>query len=104
MQFITSGGKKFGFTHYRLVTRDEDVIAYLDLELKQGLPGVTKGELLTAEEADPMTAIKAAAVAEYIATQKAIAEGSMELGNTKNAPDLKPMSTKTMKTGDASTS
>ena len=87
-QMLTETGKKFSFVNYKLVTIDQEIIDYLDAQIAAGMREVTKGELLTSKEADPMRAIKDAAVAEYKAEQAELAKNaalgiSPDMGSTK---------------------
>lgn len=70
MRLITVKGKKIIFSGYEFITQDEDIIEYLDYEIKQGLPGIVKGELLTVDEANPMEALRRKHVTEYLEQQK----------------------------------
>lgn len=75
-QMITEEGKKFSFVAGKLITDDKEIINYLDEQIRAGLNTITKGALLSAKESDPMRAVKAAAVADYIAEQKALNKNS----------------------------
>ena len=65
MRMITTEGKNISFTGYEFLTQDEDIIEYLDYELSKGLPGITKGELMTLSDKDPMEALKRKIIKEY---------------------------------------
>ena len=96
-QMITDAGKKFAFVNHKLITRDQDIMEYLDREIDAGLRGITKGDLLTATESDPMRAIKEAGVREYLEKQAELAKQAA-LGNTPDmgdyeAPKLNPLGT-----------
>lgn len=58
MRLITTGGIRITFTNFKLLTQNPDVIEYLDKEIKSGLQGVTKGELLTLDEVNPMATLR----------------------------------------------
>lgn len=58
MQMITEKGKKIKFVSYQFITDDEDIIEYLNTEIKGGLRDITKGKLMSLEEANPMVAIR----------------------------------------------
>ena len=99
MKMITHGGKKIIFTGYKLITRDQDVIAYLDDEIRKGIRVVTKGELLSTEDSDPMASYRKQVIAEYEAKQAAekmaAAVGDLpEVGTTEGATSLSPASSK----------
>lgn len=109
-QMITHKGTKFSFVNNQLLTRNAEVIAYLDEEISLGLRDVTKGELMTSEQADPMAALKANMKKQLLAE---IAEEAKQaaLGNTPDMGSTVPKqqqvtmgSTSTMKTGAGSSS
>lgn len=92
-QMITPTGKKFSFVASKLITDDEEIIEYLDTEIKNGLNTITKGALLSAKESDPMRKIKAQAVEDYKKEQAELAKndalgikadmGSTDTGKSK---------------------
>ena len=75
---ITQSGKRINFTNYQYYTKDPDIIAYMDTELKNGLRGFRKGKKLTATELDPEAAKKREIIDEFKASQE-----GREFGNTK---------------------
>lgn len=83
MRLITDKGKRIVFTGYEFLTQDEDIIEYLDTEIKQGLPGIAKGKLMTASESDPMEALRRKHIKEY-EDQKAEEAANASRGITKN--------------------
>lgn len=100
MRLLTKEGKKIIFTGYEFLTQDEDIITYLDYEIKNGLPGITKGKLMSMDEANPMEALKREHFKEFKAAQ--IKEASdkaagiiRDMGNTKGKGDasINPAST-----------
>lgn len=100
IKLITDKGKKITFTDYQFITADQDIIDYLDTEIKSGMNVVTKGKAMTSEEADPMAALKRRHIAEYLETQetqaKADALGELRnMGSTEEGSKakIKPMST-----------
>jgi len=109
MRMITEEGKAVIFINFKFITDDEDTIAYLDEEIRKGLRDVTKGELLTSEEADPMAGIKKAAIEEYKQQQAELAKQQAlgiepDMGTTEKT-HLNPSSTKQHKgNADGSTS
>jgi hypothetical protein len=64
-QMITPLGKKFSFVANTFITDDKEIMEYLDDCIDSGMKEITKGSLLTAKDADPMRAVKDAAIAEY---------------------------------------
>jgi hypothetical protein len=86
MCMTTYAGKKISFANYIFITADPDIIQYLDTEIDRGLNTVTKGELLTTDEADPMKILKAAHFQEFIDAQANAAGAgySADMGNTKS--------------------
>lgn len=108
MRMMTSAGKKISFIGYKLITADQEVIDYLDAEIKAGLGLVTKGELLTSKEADPMEALRRKHIEEYKKEQAQLvadaAAGKLrDMGSTKTpeaiAAGAKPMSTSAVASG-----
>lgn len=99
VKLITDKGKKVIFTNYQFITADQDIIDYLDAEIKAGMNVVTKGKAMTSEEADPMAALKRKHVAEYLEQQEALskenAAKSRDFGATEEGSKtkIKPMST-----------
>lgn len=82
MNLITPQGGKIAFVKYAFITADEDLITFLDSEIKNGLREVTKGELLTAEEADPMAVLKKQHFAEFQQQQADIMKSAVHPGST----------------------
>lgn len=110
MQMITCLGRKIVFVGYSYMTCEQEIIDYLDDEIKKGLKVVTKGKLLTSKEADPMEALKTKHREEFLAEQaqelKDIALGkTKDMGNTKSkeqlANSLKPTSSKGVTNADS---
>jgi len=99
MQLISSKGTKIVFIGHQFVTCDPDAMEYLNEEIERGLVGITKGELMTREEADPMTALKKQWEEEYKAKQlaetMAAAKGEIkDMGKTEGASTVSPASSK----------
>ena len=99
-QMITPTGKKFSFVNHKLITADSEIIEHLNAEIAKGLNVITKGAFLTSKEADPMRAIKDAAVAEYKKEQEELIKNKAlginpDMGSpNKGKPiHLNPMST-----------
>lgn len=80
---MTPGGKKIAFSHHDLITDDEEVISYIDREIKAGMPFITKGELVTSEDLDPMASLKRKHFEEFLAMEAEEAK-QLALGNTKD--------------------
>ena len=98
-QMITPLGKKFSFVKSAYITDDKEIIDFLDQCIADGMKEITKGALLTAKDADPMRAVKDAAVAEYKA-ELAEAAKNAALGVF---PDMGTTSASTATLGAAST-
>ena len=89
MRMITPGGKHIAFAHYTFITADPEVFAYLDSEIDYGIMVITKGELLTHSESDPMEILKRKFIAEYKEEEaakaaKALIAGPRNMGSTKS--------------------
>lgn len=98
MRLISVLGTKIVFINHEFITADPDAIEYLNTEIARGLPGITKGALLTREEADPMSAIKKQWEVEFKAKQaedirKAALGESKDMGETNNKPTISPLGT-----------
>lgn len=98
MRLVTTAGKPIIFTGYEFLTQNKDLIEYLDKEIKDGLPGITRGELVSLEDKDPMAALKRKIIAEHEAKKEkdaiAAARGeSKDMGKTAGASTLNPTST-----------
>lgn len=100
LRMITKEGIRISFTKFSFMTQQQEVIDYLDDEIAAGLNVITKGELLTAEESDPLEALRRKHIAEYKQEQEdaKLAElrgESRDFGSTAgNGAKLKPTSTK----------
>jgi len=100
LKMITKEGTRVVFTKFTFMTQDQLVISYLDAEIALGLNVISKGELLTAEESDPMEALRRKHIEEYKAEEiaKRVAEAKGEtrvLGNTEGGgAKLKTATTK----------
>jgi len=101
MKMITKKGRLIIFINFKFITDDVEYIEYLDTEIASGLRDVTKGALMTSEEADPMTALRRKFFAEFAAEEaekvraKALGEFP-EMGRTKEPGKaaLNPTSTR----------
>ena len=91
MRMITSAGKRINFAKFELFTQDEDIIAYLDAEIKiNPNVGVIKGALMSVEDKDPMAALKRQHYLEFQQQKEAeavaAAKGEVpDMGNTSGA-------------------
>lgn len=88
VKLLTSSGRSIEFVNFQFITADEELIDYLNNEIRLGLTTITKGELMTAEEADPMVALKRKWQEEYDAelaekAKKAALGQLPDMGNTK---------------------
>jgi len=98
MRLVTEKGKRIIFTGFEYFTQDEDIIKYLDDEIRQGLPGITKGKLMSFAEKDPMEKLKREIIAEHEdkkAQEAADAARGIkkDMGNTKKGsePAINPL-------------
>lgn len=99
MNLVTEEGAKLRFVNHQYITSDKREIEYLDDQIDRGLSVITKGELLTAEESDPMAALKRKHIAEYLEKEAAelvaAAKGEVrDLGTTDSKPAISPVSSK----------
>jgi hypothetical protein len=104
IQLISSKGTKIIFINHQFVTCDPDAIEYLNAEIERGLPGITMGELMTREEADPMSAIKAKwkeeLRVEMVEEAKQAALGNeKDMGETDKNANINPAASKTVAGG-----
>lgn len=96
-KMITTMGKVVAFTNFKFITKDQDIIDYLNEEIARGLTIITKGELLTHEEADPMSALKKRVIEEYLAKQAETAAAPLKnMGSTAGASKVGAASSKTV--------
>lgn len=58
IRLITKTGIRITFTNFKLLTQTKEVIEYLNDEIEKGLPGITKGKLLTLDEVNPMQTLR----------------------------------------------
>ena len=80
----TQSGKEISFIKGRYATGDKKEIEFLDAEVEAGHPHVyvdSKETEVDSVQVDPVTAIKAKAIAEYIAEQAA--KVGVDTGNTE---------------------
>jgi len=99
VRLISTAGRRITFINHQFVTCEQELIDYLDDEIAKGVPGITRGELLTREEADPMSAIKRKHFEEFKAMQEAeriaAAKGEeKDMGTTVSKPEVSPASTR----------
>ncbi len=66
---ITPTGKRINFTNYEYYTKDPEIIAYLDNLIKARVRGFTKGAVVTAEDINPMAALKRKHIQEFLDSQ-----------------------------------
>ena len=79
MKMITKKGVPITFINYQYITDNKECIEYLNAEIAAGLNLVEKGDLVSSEEADPMSALKKRHIEEYLAEQAIEAEKSTKL-------------------------
>ena len=110
MRMITEEGRKVTFVNYEYMTCEQAIIDYLDMEIGKGLKVITKGEMLTSKEADPMEALKTKHIKEYLAAEMKEAQDkavgiTKSMGNSKSKEQLaagsKPLSTTGVTTKDS---
>jgi len=97
MAMLTKIGQRINFISGVFITDDQSVIRYLDEEIANGLNIITKGELLTEKEADPMEALKKKHIAEYLEQQAELAKQASlgitrDMGETEEKTRLNPLS------------
>ena len=66
---FTPTGKRINFANYEYYTKDSEIIEYMDAQLKIGLRGFKKGEIVLAEDINPMAALKRKHIEEFLASQ-----------------------------------
>ena len=76
MNLLTEDGSKICFVGFKFITNDQKLISYIDQQISLGMTEITKGELLTADEADPMMQLKAKHFAEFKALQDAVSSSA----------------------------
>lgn len=58
INLISPKGRRIVFTHHSFQTSEKELIEYLNEEISQGLLGITKGDLVSAEATDPVAALR----------------------------------------------
>lgn len=87
ISIIMPSGERIHFQAGQYVTDNEKEIKFLDEQVAARHPMiyVKKGaETVTAEQLDPLQAVKEKAIAEYLAKQQAQQDPSRDMGNTAN--------------------
>lgn len=88
ISMVLPSGDRISFVAGQYITDKEKEIEYLDEQVKAGHPMiyVKKGnEVVTAEQLDPLAAVKAKAIADYMAQQERQQDPSRDMGNTVNS-------------------
>ena len=88
ISIITPAGTRIAFAAGQYVTDVSAEIDYLNEQVAAGHPMiyVKKGsETVTKEQLDPLAAVKAKAIAEYLAQQEKQQDPSRDMGNTNSA-------------------
>lgn len=110
-RMLTKTGREIKFVNYQFITDDKDLIEYLNGEIAMGLRAITKGELLTHAESNPMEILKAALKKELeseIETRiRAEIEAEMkgkevelpDMGKTEGATTINPATSKDVASG-----
>jgi len=109
VSLISPLGRKISFINFEHITCEESVIEYLDQEIKDGMRLITKGALMTREEADPMSALRKKFIKEYEAEKQAaavkVAMGEVaDMGKTDKNASINPSSTKDLTSNAAGSS
>lgn len=87
LSIIMPSGERISFVAHMFVTDKEHQIEFLDAEVKRGHPMIyTKNgeETVTAEQLDPLAAIKKKAIEEYKAQVEAQQNPERDMGNSKS--------------------
>jgi len=66
-KIIMQSGKTIHVRQHKYITKNPEEIEFLDYEISQGFPGLTKGEPVTTSDLDPMAALKKRMRAEIMA-------------------------------------
>lgn len=88
ISIVLPSGDRISFVAGQYITDKEKEIEYLDEQVKSGHPMiyVKKGsETVTEAQLDPLAAVKAKAVADYMAQQEKQQDPSRDMGNTANS-------------------
>ena len=99
VRLVTHSGLRLTFTNFQFLTQSEEAIAYLDSEIAKGLQGISKGDVLTTSDLDPMQSMRKQVRAELLAELKVAAANeavgnSRDMGETENKAKISPASTK----------
>ena len=85
-RMVTPEGKVLLFIGGRLMTKEPKAIAYLDEEIAEGCRFLTKGEPMTAAEADPIASLRQRIIAEHEADKAKKEAAVKDMGSTPKAP------------------
>ena len=99
VRLVTYSGLRLTFTNFQFLTQSEEAIDYLDSEIARGLQGISKGDVLTTSDLDPMQSMRKQVRAELLAEIQAAAANeavgnSRDMGETENKAKISPASTK----------
>lgn len=101
VRLITDNGFRITFTKFQYITQNQDAIDYLDAQIKLGIPGIIKGEIVTTTDLDPMAKLRKEIEEEVRA--KLIKEAKDEalgiekdMGETESKAGMKVASSKTV--------
>lgn len=94
VRLITEAGFRITFTNYTYLTQNEDAISYLDRQIASGLQGITKGEVVTTSDLDPMAKLRKeleAKIREELAQEAANAAKGItrDMGDTESKAGIK---------------
>ena len=101
IRLVTPKGFRITFTDGRYLTQRQDVIDYLDNEIKEGLRAVTKGKSMTSSDLDPMESLRKKFFAEFAAKQAEEAKNKAlgilpDMGTTEAKAGIKVASSATV--------
>jgi len=98
VRLITESGMVINFVNFQYITDSREAISYLDSQITRGLPGITRGEALTATEADPVLSVKKKIINEFLEDLRKKQEeaiiGDKDFGGTDDKRLFKGTSTK----------
>jgi len=81
---ITDKGRLIVISNFKFITNNADEIAYLDAQIEAGFNLLAKGVTITAEDADPMSALRKKIIEEHEAKKAALADEVRDLGQTSD--------------------
>jgi len=96
MQMVSTTGRRIRFSDYLFITKDEDLIEFLDREIALGNPYVTKGGKVATANRDPMAILRAKFYDEFKQAQAEEAKNralgiTKDMGSTANPAPINPL-------------